>query len=414
MATENILSREIVEIATKGVMQAEADIARVQKATGKIGGSAAEAQSFVSRLSSALLTGFRAPSAILSGVAAGIRRAKETMEGLAAVASRVAAGGGLGIGGIIAAAARGTVEGERFGQAIEQLTRTIGDAFAPYVRMATAAVQELTTWFGNLSQGTKDAIAQWSLITAGVASLVAFLPVAVAGVASLAGVLAALTSPAVLAVGAIAALTVAAGRMFGFFQSGGADMADGLNQSNQTWLGSLVKGIGAATTAMARMFNWVMEKASAASDWIAERLAMIGELWGILPPGTVDMIRKMPTIVAPQIDVGAVDQFFGKVQRGADKAVVGFEDLIAQLQAGDGLINRIRQQANFGQGFTVRGEVQLESLGGTWDRIMKNLGGQDTDAIARKQLQQQEMMNEKLAELVQPMKDVAAALPAVR
>jgi hypothetical protein len=55
----------------------------------------------------------------------------------------VAGAGALGVGGILRESMSGTAEGERFNKALENLTRTLGDQFAPWVREVTRTDQRL-------------------------------------------------------------------------------------------------------------------------------------------------------------------------------------------------------------------------------------------------------------------------------
>ena len=133
------------------------------------------------------------------------------------VAALVAGGAIAGAVGMLArAASAGTVEGEQFAKSYEYASRTLGDMFAPYVRLATNLVNKFTTYFKSLSAETKASVAKWAMVTAAVAAFAALLPTLIAGVTALTGAIFALTSPIGLAGAAIVAMT---GYFAGVFDS---------------------------------------------------------------------------------------------------------------------------------------------------------------------------------------------------
>lgn len=412
MAAENVLAREIVQVATAGVTEAGAQIDGLKGKLGGLGPAAAQARAFAQRMGSALVTAVSGPSRLFGAVSRGFRQMNETMQRVAGVARVVGGAGAIGIGGLLAGAVRGTVEADRLGQAWERFSRTIGDGFAPYVRAATTAIEDLTAWFRNLDQATKDNVTQWALITAGVAGFVAFLPVMIAGISGVAGVLAALTSPFALVVGGIALVVAAAAKMFGLFDTGGTSAADSLNESNQSWLGAMVKGVGAATKAVAGFFNFIAQQGAKISDFLADLLARAGEFSGLLPEGTVKELRKMPPIQAPQIDVGAIDEFFGHAERKAKSFEGQMGDLVAQANNLGKNIGRRIEAAKADGGFKIKMDVQFESLGGTWDRLQKALASREGANLDQKQLLTQEQMRDQLQLAVAGLGRVEDKLPA--
>lgn len=117
-------------------------------------------------------------------------------------------GGAIGgaVGTLTRAASAGTVEGEQLAKSYEYASRTIGDMFAPYVRLATGLVNKFTAYFRSLSEETKASVAKWAMVTAAVAAFAAALPSILAGVTALTGAIFALTSPIGLAGAAIVAM----------------------------------------------------------------------------------------------------------------------------------------------------------------------------------------------------------------
>jgi hypothetical protein len=409
----NILAEEMIRITTEGVAGALTSIDALGISLAGIGGASLAAGLAIRAVTGAMGLNFGSLSRGLRSVYQDLRDFARVFAGLGVLAGRLTFGGSLGLAGIITGSARGTEEGFRFGQALEYLTRVLGEGFAPYVRMVTQGMIDLANWFRNLSDETKNSIAQWSLLTAGFGAAIAIVPMLARALASVFGVLAAITSPTFIAITAIAALTAAAARMFGFFESGGADAADALNASNQSWIGSLIRGVGAATVAVSKMFNWILTQSAKISDFIAEMIAGWGEALGMLPAGTFQAVRAMPPIQAPQIDVAGVDQFFQKVQRGAGQAAVGFDDLLARVQRGGDIFNRLQRAANFGQGFQFRMTVGFEGLQQTFERLQKGLA--ETDAgILERQLAKLNQLVEFGQDVVSGMRALKDAIPAVR
>ena len=117
-------------------------------------------------------------------------------------------GGAIGgaVGTLTRAASAGTVEGEQLAKSYEYAARTIGDMFAPYVRLATDLINRFTSYFRSLSAETKASVAKWAMVSAAVAAFAAALPSLIAGVTALTGAIFALMSPIGLAGAAIVAM----------------------------------------------------------------------------------------------------------------------------------------------------------------------------------------------------------------
>lgn len=314
---------------------------------------------------------------------------------LSAAKSLALLGGGIA-GGILAAASRGTIEGERFGQALEYLARVIGDSLAPYLRMATLVVFKLAEGFRALSPELKQQIAQWMLVAAGVAAFIALLPLISAGVAAVGAAFSLLLSPVGLTVLAIGGVIYAFSQLFDFVSGGSASTADDVNAANKSWVERAIDWAQQVANAFGRSFNWIMQQAAKASDWIADKLGWAAELIGIVPEGTREMLKSMDPIKPFQLETGKIDLFFEKVKRGA-KSV---------LPVLGGIFGAIQDELNRpNNGFKLKLKVELESVQGTYDRLLKAFAEGDGEDIAQAQLAEQKALNVKINDFIGVVKN---------
>lgn len=377
------LSEETIKITTQGVMKAEADLDRLKGKTGSFHDT-------------------------IKSVGLGLTQFAGNLQKIGRLAGMISFGGTAGLGIILHGGFKGTQEANALSQAWEQFTRVISDRFAPYVRMAALALQDATTWFGSLSEATRDSIAQWALIGTGIAGVVALVPALVMGFAGVVGVFAAIASPATLVVALIGSIILVATEMFNLFQTGGAKAANSLNTSNQSWLQSLIQGIGFVVKALAKFFNWIYERANEVSDNIAHMIARIGQYAGVLPVGTTqalleDIARRKAA--GPLIDVKGLDEFFKKAREKVpllEANLGGLGDKIAKWA--ENLKIRAGQE-----GLHPDAKAAIESSQAGWERIQKGLMGIDTK-IPEKQLNEQRKTNDGIQKLIDSVKGIGPAV----
>ncbi|WP_157368650.1 hypothetical protein [Zavarzinella formosa] len=254
---------------------------------------------------------------------------------------------------------------------------------------------------------------QVATFAAGIGAALAMLPAFVAVAGAIGTVLAAIASPAGIAIAGIAAIIAAATIFFNFFRGEAPSTADAVSGANKTWTDNVIGFIQKVTVAGATFFNFLMRSAASASDWIAKQFASsylkIQELWdpaqaaidkkqrefiesegakrGIKPTGIQEVLASMPPIVPPQIDIDRLNKGFEKAKRIANviaDKVKGF------FGAGD----------DDPPGFTRKVNVKFESLQGTFDRLQEAFAKGDGEDIAKKQLDQQIKMVDKLENIV--------------
>jgi len=186
--------------------------------------------------------------------------------GATALVAGAAVSGAVGM--LIRSASAGTVEGEHLGKAFELLSRTVGDMFAPYVRLATELVGKLTTYWQGLSGEVKESVAKWGVIIAAVTAFVGLIPVAITAVTTLGAAIAAITSPVGLVIAAITAL--------GAYLVGAFD-------STKTWedvLSSFVEFFMNTWDIAVGVFNTAMTAIQEAYDtYMAPMVDSLIELW---------------------------------------------------------------------------------------------------------------------------------------
>jgi hypothetical protein len=391
----NILSEETIKITTQGVMKAEAQLDSLKGKTGAL-------------------------HQTVRAVGLGLTQFAGNLQKIGRIAGMLSFGGAAGLGAILHGGFKGTQEANALSQAWEQFTRVISDRFAPYVRMLALALQDVTKWFGGLSEATRDSIAQWALIGTGIAGVVALVPVLVAGFSGIVGVFAAIISPAGLVIAMIGGIMIAAAKMFSLFQTGGADTADALQGYNQSWLQGLLSGIQSAMTGMAKLFNWISERIRERQNELArffahwgERIKIrnlrTGEFEPLLPPGTARVLKediageKPP----PKIDIEGLNELFAKVRRGAGQMEANLDGIGAQI---NDWWESLKLRAGPG-GATPAGKAAFESPQSMWERLQKGLMGQDADAEARRQTAIQRQMKEVLDSILGA---IGALRPAVQ
>lgn len=178
------LAQGVVELVAKGVEETEAKTKKTAKAFAEF---TTKAQTQLGNISKSF-----AGLAVVTG-------------GFFAVFSR--------------AAMAGTVEGERFAKMAELASRSVGDMFAPVIRLATEGLRRLTVALYGVDPATKALVGG---IVAGVASMATFLtlwPKLLAVISPVLAIVSAIASPLGIMVAAFAAIGFAIQSTFAPFSS---------------------------------------------------------------------------------------------------------------------------------------------------------------------------------------------------
>lgn len=340
---------------------------------------------------------------VVQGAKQALGVVRQTVAAVATAAKYVAGIGAAVQGGILFKAAEGTQEAYEFGQAVEYLVRVVGQSLAPYLRMATTVIVRLAGAFRGLSPETQRWIAIIGIAAVAVATLIALAPAVVAAWTAAGAVIGAVWAAVVAAVGlifspiglviiAIGGLIAAFVALFGYMTSGSADTANDINASNKSWVDKAVSWIQKVANAFGKGFNWIMQQAAKASDFIGEKLADSAEFLGIVPEGTGKTYRAMDPIKPFQLDLAQIDTFFEKVKVGARGVAPTVKGVFGALQ---GLLGEFLNPSN-PRPFTMRMKVELEGLQGTYDRLLKAFAEGDGEDLQRQILDQNKEFNQKL------------------
>lgn len=325
---------------------------------------------------------------VVKGASSAMTTVKSAVSYVTSAAKYVAGIGGGFIGGFMAAAARGTMEGQRFAQATEYLARVVGQMFAPYMRAATTVIFRMAQAIRGVDPAIMAQVAKWAILVTGVATFIAFLPVIVAGVTAVAGAFGLLFSPIGLTIVAIGAVMLAAKKMYDFLVGGSASAASDMNSNNRTWIDSLINGIQWAGTQIGNFFNWIAKQWHHLSHNLAIGMGQIAEQNGWVEEGTTaNLISDYRHETAKRTDPFNVEQWkrsMGVVRR-----------TIQDLPSLAGILSDITGGAN-GGGFTMKMKVELEGVQQTYDRLLKAFAEGDGEDLAKQQLNEQKALNGKI------------------
>jgi hypothetical protein len=271
----------------------------------------------------------------------------------------VAGAGALGIGGILRESMSGTAEGERFNKALENLTRTLGDQFAPWVRSVTRLLNDWAKAYRALAPETQATITGIAVFVASASALGAILPIIVRGIAGVLGVMRALSGLSLLAV-------------FGP-------------------VGPIVAGILAIAAAAAYLYSILKQDVT------------------VMPKWAFDLSRSM--IIATAFSMHKLGMISDK-----DFGMIG-NKIFQEMRARDAAGGAGAAGAGGGdlRGFTpmIRPEFQSPQAG--WERLMKGLAANDPLAdIGKAQLAKLGEMDDKLAQGLGAVEKLNDMIPAVR
>jgi hypothetical protein len=302
--------------------------------------------------------------------------------GIGQISRLLSFSGGLGLSGLFYGAARGTIEMQQFSVALRNLVNELGDRLAPYLRMATQTIIELTRAWKELSEETKQSITKWALWITGIATAIALLPTFISIIGAVVGaigtLIAIITSPFTLFVAALAGAVVAADAAFGGeIISASRNAAEGIVDNTKTWSQYITDSLIGLVSAFGKFWNKVMEFAAKAAtfvrdtwgdtvNWLARRLAQAGEWSGVLPKGTAKQLEdeiKRELKDRKPIDLGAA-------MFNLDNVGPNFRKFVDAIRNGldfNGALARIQQAGQNANGFG-RGQAQWEGVEDTWLR----------------------------------------------
>lgn len=283
-----------------------------------------------------LTAALQAPSRMidaLTGKIYGIANAMAN-SGLGRLSQMLSFSGGLGIGGLFYAAARGTVEMNQFSVAVRNLVNVMGDQLAPYLRLVTSAIIEMTSWWRGLDIATRRSITGWALVATAIATVIALLPVViyvVGGIVAAIGTLVAIvTSPWVLMMAAAGAAAVAIGVFFDYI-SGSSDKAgQNINKSNKSWFSNFLDFVSSGIMGWAKFWNAAMEWGAKAVNFINERLKDAGLAMALL-------IAKVEHITDPRFNLRTDEQNEAEWQKKKARIMRNRENDSAPLISDDAM-----------------------------------------------------------------------------
>jgi hypothetical protein len=382
--TVNQLAQEVVQFVAQGVQDVLAAYNQVAARSAAFAGQAAAGMATAARgVGPGLVTGLRNASAWLSTTGRQVNRFAMQMRGLSMLARRFVLGGGLSLAGIFAGAAKNTVELDNFKRALTELAQTLGDKLAPYLRFVTDAAERLSAWWRTLSDETQRSITRWALVTVALAGLATTLPLIIRAVGSLMMVLGALANPFVAIPVAIFAIAAA----FLYVTAEGDNFADKMGSITERVITYLAV-VKAGFRSLARDAELAFAPVGAFLDMLqgknpADAAGRIAAAFGnrAAAPGFAQILAQEMAAAAAVIDKA----------KGAIKAIAG---------------------AGEGPGFSRKFKVEFESLGATWDRLMKSFGEND-EAIQKQQLEQQKKAADALQKANAQLDDIGGKLPVV-
>lgn len=404
------LAQGLIQFAEEGLDRALAGAEALAKAANMATAAFGRtAEAATTGLAKTLVSALQAPARMIDAIRDKLQQMAAAISGsgLAQLARMTSLSGGLGIGSIFYGASRGTGEANEFNMALQNLLETVGDKLAPYFRMATQAVKELTQVWVNLGSHLQEQVTKWALVVTEVSGFIALLPTIISIIAGIVGAIgtlvAIITSPFTLGLVAIAGLITGLNALWEYMSGGSQSATEIMTDSTKNWFDAMVDYISKIGKNFASMWNYVTETAAGAFNWIASKMAKIsdfladvisstGEMVGLLPEGTTAELRKMENIKAPVLDPKAFqlnpDDVKNNIKDAANGAKEGFNsayEMIADGQIGKAM-NRIKAAGGADQGFT-RGQAAFESGDATTNRLQLAAANQNPADLAKAQLQ---------------------------
>lgn len=265
-------AEEGLDVALRGAEGLEQAANRATEALGKT------AAAVTAGLGRALTTALQAPVRMLDMIADKLRGLSNLISnsGLGQLSRLTSIGGGAGIGAILYGSSRDTTEANQLHMAIERLVQVVGDKLAPYFRMATEAVRQLTIVWQSLGDALQTQITKWALVVTGVSGFIALLPTMLSGVAAVVGAIgtlvAAVTSPWMLLIAGVTAAATAIGILFNYMSGSSETATDNVNKANKSWFETFIEFIYKGIEGWGKFWSAAVSLSQAPLNWIDQKL----------------------------------------------------------------------------------------------------------------------------------------------
>lgn len=304
-----------------------------------------------------------------------------------------------GVGGLLGRGfMQDTVEADRLGKSMQLLGREIGQGFAPYVRAGTTGIMELVKAFRAVDQETKVQIAKWVLMAGAISGVIALLPLVVVGVKAVIAAFTLLLSP-------IGLVAIALGGLAVWFLSGSSDAL-----SFSDIVGKVAEFIG-------RVWYGLVAAIQTGYTVIANTLHNTYNImrnilnWDDITTGLKGYGTEIKGIWAG-VD-GKAKAFGANSKEWASNLRDKLRDVEARLAGIGGKMQKTFDESK-NKGFTIKFDVQLESIQGTFDRLLKAFADPGAESIDEAQLGQLQEANANLQKNAAALQDIKRALPPVR
>lgn len=294
--------------------------------------------------------------------------------------------------GFIQPAAQGTLEGLRLGQAFEYLQRVIGDGLAPYVRTLTSLIIKAADAFRQLSPEIKDMVVRIGLAGMALGTFMVMLPLIKAAIGMVAAAIGFLVSPIGAVVIGMVGLLAYSYLTWKGMKDGAGEASDSIQESNETWIGHLIRSMKGVVKAVVEAFNWMMRQVAKIQDALARLMSNIGEAIGLLPEGTTDALNRMKPIEPFKFDVEKVMRGMDQAAEYADKKGNEMLDLFESIKELFNFTKEGEQQPGFNRIY----KVQIEDGRQSYDRLLTAFAGGQGESLAAQDLAVNKKGNEKL------------------
>lgn len=192
MATAEEIYEAFVTFTVRGVETVNQAADAVSKKMDSFASGVEKATLGAVTFGAKLANALRTPGNLLIAMGSKIRGLASALSssGIMTIAKTLSFSGALGIGGIFAAASRGTIEMQNLSLSFQRFADQVGAGFAPIVRGVTTVLQELTNIWKALNPELKESIFNWALLGTAIAGAVTLLPTAlriIGGIATVVG-----------------------------------------------------------------------------------------------------------------------------------------------------------------------------------------------------------------------------------
>jgi hypothetical protein len=372
---------------------------------------------------------------------ASMTRAGEAISGLGqqfsklGMVSRRVLFGGIGmLGLLVRSALQGTKEGDELAEAFKELAKAAGGIFLPFVKQLTDGLKSLAKWFDGLSVGVKRTIGYVTLGALGLAALGAVigpLLAALGGLVTLLGVVvgavAALGAPILITVAAIGAVTAALGAAYLLWGNMSGSLEERITKVVERLLDLKSVAVG-VTRMVGQVFSNLAFNVQAVLTGMSTGLTIFVNWfrtdWRV---GIIESIISVATqfgrlgrivngvIAAMQVSLGLLGPGIKgaegiKMPLGLKNPLEGVSDIFNEMMNEIRLVNPrlageiVGMVKNLFGGLpgdfkgTAKSKPRdLESLTGTWDRMLK--GADDGKQLQQRQLARLDQIHEQLVRI---------------